>query len=121
MTRPGGRIVMGNALAVALLACSAMPVLAHAQEATLSGTVTDTTGGALPGVTVRAVHEASGNKPVGFLAAEARMVKGAKKIALMCLGLAAQKHGEKLTDEQEVLGLGGQGVHARSHVRLNHT
>jgi hypothetical protein len=38
-----------------------MPALAHAQEATLSGTVTDTTGGALPGVTVRAVHEASGN------------------------------------------------------------
>src|SRR5688572_27779124 len=39
----------------------ALPVVAHAQEATLSGTVTDTTGGALPGVTVRAVHEASGN------------------------------------------------------------
>jgi hypothetical protein len=38
------------------------------------------------------------------LAAEARMVKGAKKIALMCLGLAAQKHGERLADEQEVLG-----------------
>ncbi|MBI4206444.1 MAG: TonB-dependent receptor [Betaproteobacteria bacterium] len=39
----------------------ALPMLAYAQEATLSGTVTDTTGGALPGVTVRAVHEASGN------------------------------------------------------------
>src|SRR5687768_9298376 len=39
----------------------ALPVLAYAQEATLSGTVTDSTGGALPGVTVRAVHEASGN------------------------------------------------------------
>ena len=38
-----------------------LPVIAHAQEATLSGTVSDTTGGALPGVTVRAVHEASGN------------------------------------------------------------
>jgi hypothetical protein len=38
-----------------------LPVLAHAQEATLSGTVTDTTGATLPGVTVRAVHEASGN------------------------------------------------------------
>jgi hypothetical protein len=34
---------------------------ASAQEATLLGTVTDTTGGALPGVTVTAVHEASGN------------------------------------------------------------
>ena len=29
----------------------------------------------------------------GFLAAEARMVAGAKKVALMCLGLAAQKYG----------------------------
>ena len=39
----------------------ALPVMAHAQEATLSGSVSDTTGGALPGVTVRAAHEASGN------------------------------------------------------------
>ncbi|HVR62509.1 MAG TPA: acyl-CoA dehydrogenase family protein [Polyangia bacterium] len=39
-----------------------------------------------------------------FLAAEARVVTGAKKIALMCLGLAAQRFGEKLGDEQEVLG-----------------
>jgi hypothetical protein len=39
----------------------ALPVFAYAQEATLSGTVTDTTGGVLPGVTVTAVHEASGN------------------------------------------------------------
>src|SRR2546427_10388133 len=38
-----------------------LPAMAHAQEATLSGTVSDSTGGALPGVTVRAVHEASGN------------------------------------------------------------
>ena len=34
---------------------------ASAQEATLSGTVTDITGGVLPGATVVAVHEATGN------------------------------------------------------------
>jgi Carboxypeptidase regulatory-like domain len=34
---------------------------ASAQEATLSGTVTDITGGVLPGVTVVAVHETTGN------------------------------------------------------------
>ena len=40
----------------------------------------------------------------GFLAAEARMLAGAKKVALMCLGTAVQKLGEQLKDEQEVLG-----------------
>jgi hypothetical protein len=35
--------------------------MGYAQEVTLSGTVTDTTGGVLPGVVVVAVHEASGN------------------------------------------------------------
>lgn len=38
-----------------------VPVLAHAQEATVSGTVTDSTGGVLPGVTVTVTHTASGN------------------------------------------------------------
>ena len=39
----------------------AVPGIGHAQEATLSGTVTDSTGGVLPGVTITAVHEATGN------------------------------------------------------------
>lgn len=39
-----------------------IPLPISAQEATLSGTVTDETGGALPGVVVRAVNEATGNQ-----------------------------------------------------------
>jgi alkylation response protein AidB-like acyl-CoA dehydrogenase len=37
-------------------------------------------------------------------AAETAMVAGAKKIALLCLGLAAQKFEQGLSEEQEVLG-----------------
>jgi alkylation response protein AidB-like acyl-CoA dehydrogenase len=40
----------------------------------------------------------------GFLAPEAGMLAGAKKAALMCLGLAAQRFGTDLTEQQEVLG-----------------
>src|SRR6266508_2943832 len=43
----------------------ALPVSGFEQEATLSGTVTDTTGGVLHGVTVTAVHEMSGNTFLG--------------------------------------------------------
>jgi hypothetical protein len=50
-----GRLVR---LTVAMLA---LPLLASAQDATLSGTIKDNTGGVLPGVTVTATNEASGN------------------------------------------------------------
>lgn len=40
----------------------AAPLSAYSQEATISGTVSDTTGGVLPGVTVTAVHSATGNR-----------------------------------------------------------
>jgi len=43
------------------LAALFLPLAAAAQEATLNGTVTDSTGSVLPGVTVQALHEASGN------------------------------------------------------------
>src|SRR5918996_636164 len=50
-----GRLIVVGAILM-------LPVTGHAQgEATLSGTVTDSTGGVLPGVTITAVHEASGN------------------------------------------------------------
>ncbi|PYR63652.1 MAG: hypothetical protein DMF88_24800, partial [Acidobacteria bacterium] len=38
-----------------------LPVTAFAQEAAISGTISDQTGGVLPGVVVRAVNEANGN------------------------------------------------------------
>src|SRR5947207_11553012 len=44
-----------------LIAMLLLPSVAFAQEAALSGTVTDSTGGVLPGVTITAVHEATGN------------------------------------------------------------
>jgi hypothetical protein len=55
---------MRSGLLVRLLLASTiliLPMTAHAQEAAVSGTITDSSGGVLPGVTVRAVHEATGN------------------------------------------------------------
>ena len=49
-----GRLIV--AVAIVLL-----PAISSAQEATITGTITDTTGGVLPGVTITAVHEATGN------------------------------------------------------------
>ena len=45
------------------LACMVllMPAFGYGQEATFTGTATDSTGGVLPGVTITAVHEATGN------------------------------------------------------------
>jgi alkylation response protein AidB-like acyl-CoA dehydrogenase len=40
----------------------------------------------------------------GFLAAETRMLQGAKKVCLASLGLAVQKFGQSIENEQEVLG-----------------
>jgi len=48
-------------LLIFVAAILALPVVGYAQEAVVSGTVTDSTGGVLPGVTVRAVLEATGN------------------------------------------------------------
>jgi hypothetical protein len=49
-----------------LLSCFALPAAVIAQEATISGTVRDSTAAVLPGVAVRAVHEATGTQFEGF-------------------------------------------------------
>ncbi len=51
----------GLILCTALTLLLAWPVSGFAQEATLSGTITDSTGGVLPGVTVTAKHTSTGN------------------------------------------------------------
>src|SRR5437660_11236388 len=45
---------------ICVCAIVAAPIAAFAQEAVFSGTVTDSTGAILPGVTLRAVLEATG-------------------------------------------------------------
>jgi carboxypeptidase family protein/TonB-dependent receptor-like protein len=57
-----GRLVRRGTLVLALLA---LPVVGYAQDAVLTGTVTDATGGVLPGVTITAVNDATGNSFVG--------------------------------------------------------
>src|ERR1700724_1832113 len=52
------RVVIRSIVVAAILV---LPAPAHAQEAVLSGTITDSTGAVLPGVALKAVHEASGN------------------------------------------------------------
>ena len=52
---------VGRLLLVGAILTMLPPASGYAQEATLTGTVTDSTGAVLPGVTVRAVNEASGN------------------------------------------------------------
>jgi len=52
------RRVLGLFLTLGVLA---WPSVSAAQEATLTGTIADATGGVLPGVTVTAVNEATGN------------------------------------------------------------
>jgi hypothetical protein len=55
----------GTRLLLLIAAVLLAPGIAYSQEAVLSGTVTDSTGGVLPGVTIQAVNEASGNSFLG--------------------------------------------------------
>src|SRR5262245_66257236 len=82
------------------------PVHAFAQEAVLTGTITDSTGGVLPGVTVTVLHEASGNRFVavtderGVYRIPARV--GAYQIAAELQGFAtAQRNNVELLRSEE--------------------
>src|SRR4029077_19444308 len=48
------------------LSCLALPAVGFAQEATISGSVKDSTSGVLPGVAVHAVHDATGTQFEAF-------------------------------------------------------
>jgi hypothetical protein len=48
-------------VSIAVLAIFALPGAVYAQEAVLTGTVSDSTGAVLPGVTITATHAATGN------------------------------------------------------------
>jgi hypothetical protein len=88
-----------------------LPAAGAAQEATLGGTVTDSTGGVLPGVTVTAVHEASGNSfeavtdQRGMFRIGARA--GVYRITVALPGFATTTHRgvELLVGQQAVLNL----------------
>ena len=70
----------------------AIPGVAHAQEATVTGTITDSTGGVLPGVTVTAINEESGNTFVAVTDGEGRfrlpLRIGSYRIAAELVGFA---------------------------------
>jgi hypothetical protein len=93
-------------LLIAAIIAMPMPVLA--QEAVLTGTVSDSTGAVLPGVTVTVVHEASGNRFVavtderGIYRVPARV--GGYQIAAELQGFSsAQRAGVELLVGQTVV------------------
>src|ERR1044071_6629456 len=55
---------MGRGLvsAFVVILTLALPVVSRAQEAAIGGTVKDSTSGVLPGVAIRAVHDATGTQ-----------------------------------------------------------
>jgi hypothetical protein len=54
-------VLSRNVTVLAVLILLAFPLFVYGQEATLTGIVTDSTGAVLPGVTVTATNEATGN------------------------------------------------------------
>ena len=81
-----------------------LPVSGFAQEATLSGTVTDTTGGVLPGVTINVTNEDTGlvrevvTGPGGsYLITQ--IVPGRYRVGAKLEGLLKDRRGERVVDD----------------------
>ncbi|HEY3162098.1 MAG TPA: TonB-dependent receptor [Vicinamibacterales bacterium] len=96
----------------ALLASLLMlPASAFAQEAIITGAITDTTGGALPGVTITATNEATGNTYTGVTdeRGEYRIAVriGGYRVSAELSGFATVSRGglEVLVGQQRVLNL----------------
>lgn len=92
-----------------LLACAilTLPAIGYAQEAVLNGTLADTSGGVLPGVTVTATNEATGNTFVGISDATGRY---RISVRTGTYKLACQLEGFTLTTRSGVSALVGQAV-----------
>ena len=84
-----------------------VPATSYAQDATLSGTVKDTSGGVLPGVTVTALHEATGNTFVavtdGVGAFRLPVRTGSYRITVELAGFATVVRSVKFSPERSVL------------------
>ena len=110
------RILRRSIFVGAIVTSLVMPAVAHAQEATVSGTVIDSTGGVLPGVTIKAVNAASGNsfeavtdsRGAYLLAARIGTYQITATLAgfgtvYVFLGLTAASIGQPLRDHQVAL------------------
>jgi Carboxypeptidase regulatory-like domain len=96
---------------LAILTLLAAPAITYAQDATLTGTVTDSTGGVLPGVAVTAIHEASGNTFEGVTdehgVFEIHLRTGAYRITAQLQGFAVVTRSgvELLVGQQAIVNL----------------
>src|SRR5205809_311259 len=84
-----------------------LPISAFAQEAVISGSIADATGGVLPGVVIRAVNQASGNS---FEAVTDGT--GAFRIPLRAVQLAAARRQYRGGDRHDAIESGRPAGHA---------
>src|SRR4026207_950181 len=94
---------------ILFVAILAVPAIAQAQDSTLTGTITDSTGGVLPGVAVTSLHEASGNTfggvPDEHGVFEIHLRTGAYRITAQLQGFAVvTRSGVELLVGQQAVG-----------------